>query len=189
MAVTGSWVVLAALAALPDSPSSPLVGPVGGLHVGLSAASAIAPDLGARAGVRLRLGEHAALSLFADADLIWIDWSPPQSATSSNRLRPPRTPLDPLFAQRLVSSARIELISSSASTVMLVPKLTAGLALGAGVIFAGGEVAVAVLSGGLHLGLTRLDPSGWWFPVSLDLGLEGSPGGSTSWRLVFGVGL
>lgn len=170
----------------PPKVSSPRVGLVAGVHLGLPG-SYVAPDVGVRSGVRLRVGEHAALSLFADLDLVWLD-DPQHPPTQSHTGEV--TPAPVILAQRLAGFARLELISSSASSVMLVPKLTAGLYFGAGVGLVPGEVADGYLSGGLHLGITRLDPSGWWFPVSLDLGLEGSPlGGGLFWRLLFGVGI
>lgn len=72
---------------------------------------------------------------------------------------------------------------------MLVPKLTAGVYVGAGVGLLPGEVT-GFLSGGLHLAITRLDPSGWWFPVFFDLGLQGAPlGNGLGWRFSMGVGI
>ena len=71
--MTASWILLLALGATEqwaDEPSplpeplkvsSPRAGLVVGVYVGLPG-SFIAPDVGARAGARLRLGERAALS-------------------------------------------------------------------------------------------------------------------------------
>lgn len=59
----------------------------------------------------------------------------------------------------------------------------------AGVGHVPGEPLVALFSGGLHFALTRVEPSGWWFPVFFDLGLEGPLGVAPAWRFAFGVGL
>lgn len=197
--MTASWILLLALGATeqwadepvppPEPPrvSSPRAGLVAGVYVGLPG-SFIAPALGTRVGVRLRLGERAALSLFGDLAFAWFDDPlhpyPVQIAPGSF------APAPVILAERLAGIARLELISSSASSVMLVPKLTAGLYFGAGVGLAPGEAAVGLLSGGVHLGITRLEPSGWWFPVFFDLGLQGSLlGGGLGWRLAAGVGI
>jgi hypothetical protein len=72
---------------------------------------------------------------------------------------------------------------------VLLPKLTAGLYFGSGVGHVAGEPLVALFSGGVHLALTRLEPSGWWFPVFFDLGLEAPWGAAPAWRFAFGVGI
>ncbi len=167
--------------------SSPRLGPVAGLHLGVSAWSTLAPDIGARAGVRLRLGEHAAISVFTDFQLVTLPPAPRQPVP--NPIRGQTMTPELLLAQTWLGFARIELIGSSASSVILVPKLTAGLYFGAGAALAPGYPAAPLFSGGLHFALTRLEPSGWWIPVFFDLGLDATLTSPPMWRFAFGVGL
>jgi hypothetical protein len=197
--VNASWLVLLAIGATeqwadepsppqdPPKVSSPRLGAVAGLHLGVSAWTTLAPDIGARAGVRLRLGEHAALSSFVDFQLITLPPAPRQPFP--NPIRGQTMGPELLLAQSWLGVARIELISSSASSVILVPKLTAGLYFGAGAALAPGYPAAPLFSGGLHLALTRLEPSGWWIPVFFDVGLDATPTSLPMWRFVFGVGI
>jgi hypothetical protein len=129
-----------------------------------------------------------ALSVFADAEFVWFP--PPPLQPVLNPIRGQTMTAQPLLAERLIGFARIELIGSSASSIILMPKLSVGFSLGAGAGLVPGQATVGLLSGGLHLGITRLEPSGWWFPVFLELGLEGTPlGGGATWRFALGVGL
>ena len=159
---------------------APRVGPVVGIDIGAN--WSVGPELGSRVGARLRLGRHTALSLFFDYQLVQLE--PP----FTNSLRPSEVEPAPLLAHLFRGVARVELISASASPHVLIPGLTAGLFVGAGAGVAAGQVDANFI-GGLHLAMTRLQPTLIWIPVFFDLGMGWGLSGNPSWRFVFGVGL
>ena len=157
----------------------PRIGPVVGLHIGANLN--VGPELGSRAGVRIRWGRHTALSLFFDYQLAQFEAPVPVSPFQPSEA-------SPLLGHFFRGVARLELISASASPRVLIPGLTAGLFVGAGAGVLSGEVFPSFVAG-LHLALTRLEPTQLWFPVFFDLGMGGGTIGLPGWRFVFGVGL
>lgn len=142
------------------------------MQAGPGLLSNLGPIGGARLGIRLRLGRHTALSLMTMYEF--------ESFSA-------RT-LNEVTTEHLVSGVvRLELFSVSAFERLLVPELSIGFFLGAGAAFTGSQTA-ATFFGGLHLGMTRLRPSGWWFPVFVEVGLQ-SFAVNSGWRLSVGVGL
>lgn len=111
----------------------------------------------------------------------------------------PLVPQDVVIGHFVHGVAMLELFTVSAFERLLVPEVSVGLFGGAGGGAADdGWTAVSGL-GGVHVGLTRLRPSGWWFPVFLEVGLEWRQWRSPElregshpdahWRIVAGVGL
>ena len=183
----------------------PLFGLTAGMHLMLGTGSNVGPSPGARLGLRVRLGQHVALSIMGmyelESFLTW-NWNSSGFTGSFTEVA--------LHAHVVHGVLRLELFSQSAFEHLLVPELTVGLFAGAGGAFesnrglfagAGGafesDRASASFLGGVHLGLTRLRPSGWWFPLFVEVGVQVfSFGGSGTpqvtaplWRVAVGVGL
>ena len=168
----------------------PLLGLVAGLQLGSTFFSNGAPVPGARLGVRLRLADHVCLGAVA------VYEQETYSGVSDSFSDPTRFALATghLFYGLLV----LELFTVSAFAHLLVPELSVGLFGGAGVgVDSLGGFAVSGL-GGVHLGLSRLRPSGWWFPFFVEVGLEsttwrdptyGLTPSTAHWRFAAGVGL
>lgn len=98
-------------------------------------------------------------------------------------------------AHLLHAVARLEGFSVSAFERVLVPELTVGLfaGVGAGFVFVDPTIVAPSFLGGIHFGLTRLRPSGWWFPFFVEVGMEffwyQAELTSARWRLAVGVGI
>lgn len=160
-------------------PRPPRVGFTGGLQLGSTIRSTEGPVPGVRAGLRLGLSRHAALSLYAS----WEFESP--RPVSLNPGEDPVVELQHL----LYTVARLELMTVSAFSRLLVPELSIGFLVGAGVLPATETSTTApAFMAGLHLGMTRLRPSGWWFPFFLEVAYEVA-GAPPSFRFAAGVGL
>ncbi len=162
-------------------PEAPRFGPVIGAHLAMTQSSTAAPVGGARLGARLRVAPHVALGLVGlwEVESVFA-LAPGGLAGVESRVVP---------VHGLFGLLRLEVFSVSAFERVLVPELTVGAHFGVGRLLAEGHAATG-FRWGLSLGLTRLRPSGWWFPVFLELGQEwGAPSGDATWRLVAGVGL
>ncbi len=142
-----------------------------------------APAPGVRLGMRLRLARHVTIAALAMYEL----------ETLSEFTRGAWVPRP---AHLVHGVLRVEAFDVSAFERVLVPEFTVGLFLGAGAAIDGALVLPSFLSG-LHLGLCRMRPSGWWFPVFIEVGtevfsvdLDGKPYVIEAlWRLTVGVGL
>ncbi len=160
-------------------PRPPRVGFTGGLQLGSTARSTEGPVPGFRAGIRLGLAQHAALSLYTS----W-EFESPRAVV----LNPGEAAV--VEIQHLLHAvARLELMTVSAFPRLLVPELSIGFLVGVGVLPASETSATAPsLMVGVHLGMTRLRPSGWWFPFFLEVAYEVA-GAPPSFRFAAGIGL
>lgn len=162
--------------------AQPLVGPVVGAHLAMTWRSNAAPAVGARLGARLRVAPHVALALVGLWELESVFDATPVGAAGGFESRD-------LAVHGLFGLLRLEAFSVSSLGRVLVPELTVAAHFGAGRLFAQGE-PVTGFRWGLSLGLTRLRPSGWWFPIFLELGQDWTAsGGGASWHIVAGLGI
>lgn len=163
----------------------PAVGLTAGMQLGSGLLSNVGPLAGAHLGIRLRLARHAALSVMALYEF--------QNFSAPSFTALPRP--DVITTEHLISGVvRLEIFSVSAFEKLLVPELSIGFFLGSGASFMG-LLTKATFTGGLHLGMTRLRPSGWWFPVFVEVGLQWFESETVGrpylpfWRFSVGVGL
>ena len=168
----------------PSAPLSkpPLFGVTGGVHL-MTGYGYVAPAVGSRLGLRVRLGQHAALSAMTLYELHTLDFV--------------ERGVQVLQAAHLFYGVlRLEAFSVSAFDRLLVPEFSVGFFAGAGVEV-NPTVVLPSFVGGIHLGMTRLRPSGWWFPLFVELGVaffiyefQGKTDiAGAVWRLSVGVGL
>lgn len=174
------WADEPAVQAAPEASEPPLVGLIAGGELAVGEFTNDGPALGLRVGARFRLARHLSVGVLLDWET--VSWFTVERGRSFD-FAP-----GPLEIGHYASALLLlELFSRSAFERLLVPEMSAGVLGGSAVVFlsdgphVGGQV-------GLHLGLTRLRPSGWWFPFFAEvLYLFDGQGGFV--RLVVGVGL
>lgn len=179
------WADEPAPAAPPSLRPPPPLGLTAGLQLSVPFGPNASPTPGVRLGLRLRLAQHLALTVLTTAEFAtYVDWTRPLTGVGE-------------FAKtsELVGYGllRLEVFTASAFENLLVPELSFGFYGGAGAGFTLNR-ATATLQAGVHLGITRLRPSGWWCPVFIDVGLdwwESPPRllDDGRWRFAVGVGL
>ena len=172
-----------------EAEPGPVVGPVAGVWMGVSNGW-VGPDAGARLGMRVRVIRNLAISVFDDVQVSTLDNSDACSAFS------PRSCTVTTFPVGLTSGVvRVEFVTDGTLGRAFLPRLTFGVFGGIGAAWPPAAALaqdpsltpLAVFRGGLHFGFTRL-PGGWWFPVFVDAGLMGTPGGSPFFFFVAGAG-
>ncbi len=169
-----------------SAPEPPRFGPVVGVHLGASLGTTSA-DFGGRAGVRLRVGRHVDLSLYADVQVA------ERSLTRFCFEHSCFPRIQPFNVGVATGVARLSLVSDGNIGPLFVPGLTLGLFVGSGV----GWVTATefrpdkhdgVVRAGLHVGMTKL-PNGWWFPVFLEGATIIHADGFAQLAFLAGVGL
>ncbi len=157
-------------------PVTPFLGLTAGVHL-LLGLNLDAPAAGVRLGLRVLLGSHAALSVIGMYELA-------PNADRQGMAVP--------SGHLLHAVVRLEGFNISAFERLLVPELTVGLFAGGGAGFVDPAITTPSFLGGIHFGLTRLRPSGWWFPFFVEVGMEfffGREPAIGLWRLGVGVGI
>lgn len=93
------------------------------------------------------------------------------------------------------AQVRLEFFSTSAFAHVLIPELALAAFFGMGVLHQPAvgdwaELTLPLARAGLSVSVTRLWPSGWWFPIFLEVGQQFSPGRriDPGWFAAAGVG-
>lgn len=149
----------------PESVEPPLVGFIAGGELAVGRLTNDGPALGLRLGARFRVAQHLSLGVLFDWQVVsWFNVVPgtPSPAPGDQSLR------ERALAARGLQPERLRAPAGAGAERRRGPHLA-------------GQV-------GLHAGLTRLRPSGWWFPLFAEvLSLFGDQAGFV--QLLVGVGL